>query len=97
MGETYCSHGEVRNAYKILVGKRNRKRPLRIPRRRCEDNINIDLQEINYEGVYWITLAQDKFRRILFHRMSHLLSTTHTVLQFMFNFFDFIKNDSYYT
>jgi hypothetical protein len=38
--------GEKRNAYRILVGKPERKRPLRRPRRRWVDNIKIDLREI---------------------------------------------------
>jgi hypothetical protein len=38
--------GEKRNAYRILVGKPEEKRPLGIPRRRCVDNIKIDLREI---------------------------------------------------
>jgi hypothetical protein len=38
--------GEKRNAYKILVGKPEGKRPLGRPRRRWEDNIRIDLREI---------------------------------------------------
>jgi hypothetical protein len=39
--------GVIRNAYKILIGKPERKRPLRTPRRR-------------WEGVDWIHLAQDR-------------------------------------
>jgi hypothetical protein len=42
---------DTRNAYSILVGKPERKRPLGRPRRRCEDNINMDLREIGWEGV----------------------------------------------
>jgi hypothetical protein len=42
--------GEMRNAYKILVGKPARKRPLRRPRCRWEDNIKIDLREIGFGG-----------------------------------------------
>jgi hypothetical protein len=38
--------GEKRNAYRILVGKPEGKRTLRIPRRRWEDNIKMDLREI---------------------------------------------------
>jgi hypothetical protein len=37
--------GEKRNAYRILVGKPEGKRPLGRPRRRCVDNIKIDLKE----------------------------------------------------
>jgi hypothetical protein len=38
--------GKMRNAYKILVGMPEGKRPLRGPRRRWEDNIKMDLWEI---------------------------------------------------
>jgi hypothetical protein len=38
--------GEKRNAYRILVGKPEVKRPLGIPRRRWVDNIKMDLREI---------------------------------------------------
>jgi hypothetical protein len=38
--------GEKRNAYRLLVGKPERKRPLRRPRRRWVDNIRIDLGEL---------------------------------------------------
>jgi hypothetical protein len=43
-------HGEI-NAYKILVGKPERKRPLGRRRSRWEDNIRKDLREIEWEGV----------------------------------------------
>jgi hypothetical protein len=48
--------GEKRNAYRILVGKPEGKRPLRRPRRRWVDNIKMDLREIGWDGVYWIGL-----------------------------------------
>jgi hypothetical protein len=48
------------NAYSILVGKSERKRPLGRPRRRWEDNIRMALTEIVWEGVDWIHLAQDR-------------------------------------
>jgi hypothetical protein len=51
--------GEMRNVYKIFVGKPE-KRPLGKPRRRWEDNIGMDLREIRWEGVYWSHLAQDR-------------------------------------
>jgi hypothetical protein len=41
----------LRNAYKILVGKHERKRPLGKPRHRREDNIKIDSQEFGYKDV----------------------------------------------
>jgi hypothetical protein len=43
--------GEKRNAYKILIGKLEGKRPRRRPRRRWEDNIKLDLREIGVWGV----------------------------------------------
>jgi hypothetical protein len=45
-----------------LVGKREGKRPLRRPRRRCGDNIKRHLQEVRCEGMYWNVLAQDRDR-----------------------------------
>jgi hypothetical protein len=60
-GHVACM-GEIRNTYNILVGKPEGKRPLRRPRRRWEDNINIrmDLRETVWEGVDWIHQAQDR-------------------------------------
>jgi hypothetical protein len=49
--------GETRNAYRILVGKPEGKRPLGRPRRRWVDNIKIDLRVIEWDGVDWIDLA----------------------------------------
>jgi hypothetical protein len=42
------------------VGKPEVKRPLGRPRRRWVDNIKIDLREIEWDGVEWIELAQDR-------------------------------------
>jgi hypothetical protein len=52
---------EIRNAYKILVGKPEGKRPLGRPRRRWEDIMKIDLREIDLDGVNWINLAHDRY------------------------------------
>jgi hypothetical protein len=52
--------GEKRNAYRLLVGKPEGKRPLGRPRRRWVDNIKMDLLEIGWGGVDWIGLAQDR-------------------------------------
>jgi hypothetical protein len=46
--------GEKRNAYRILVGKPDGKRPLRRLSRRWVDNINMDLRVIGWVGVEWI-------------------------------------------
>ena len=48
--------------YRVLVGKPEGKRPLRRPRRRWEDNIKIDLQEVGCGGMDWIELADDRDR-----------------------------------
>ena len=42
------------------MGKPEGKRPLGRPRRRWEDNIETDLQEVRYGGTDWIDLAQDR-------------------------------------
>jgi hypothetical protein len=52
--------GEKRNAYRILVGKPEGKRPLGRPRCRCVDNIKTDLREIGWDGVDWIDMAKDR-------------------------------------
>jgi hypothetical protein len=52
--------GEKRNAYRILVGKPEGKRPLGRPRRRWVDNIKMDLREIEWDGLDWIDLSQDR-------------------------------------
>jgi hypothetical protein len=52
--------GEKRNAYRLLVGKPEEKRPLGRPRRRWVDNIEMDLLEIGWGGVDQIGLAQDR-------------------------------------
>jgi hypothetical protein len=46
MGRACSTHGEKTNAYRILVGKPEGKRPLRRPRLRWEDEIKMDLREI---------------------------------------------------
>jgi hypothetical protein len=51
-----------RNPYRILVGKPEGKRPLRRPRRRWVDNIKMDFREIEWDGMDWIDLVQDRDR-----------------------------------
>jgi hypothetical protein len=56
-----CStDGKMKNAYSILVGKYERKRPLGRPRHRWEDNTRMDLREVGWEGVDWMDVAQDR-------------------------------------
>ena len=52
---------EVRNAFKILIGKPTGKRPLGRPRHRWEDNIRMDLEEIGINAGNWVGSAQDRY------------------------------------
>jgi hypothetical protein len=48
--------------YRVMVEKVEGKRPLGKPRLRWQDNIKVDLQEVGFEGVDWINLAEDRDR-----------------------------------
>ena len=64
--------GEVR-LYRVLAGKSEGKKPLGRPRRRWEDNIKMDLQEVGCGGMDWIELAQDMDRwRVLVNAVMNL-------------------------
>ena len=52
--------GQGRRVYRVLVGKPEGKRPLGRPRRRWEDNIKTDLQEVGGSRGDWMELAQDR-------------------------------------
>jgi hypothetical protein len=52
--------GEERGVHRVLVGKPEGKRPLGRPRRREEDNIKMDLQEVGGSCGDWMELARDK-------------------------------------
>jgi hypothetical protein len=54
--------GEGRGVYRVLVSKPEGKRPMGRPRRRWEDNIKADLQEVGCGGMDWNELAQDRDR-----------------------------------
>jgi hypothetical protein len=49
MGGACSAHGEIRNSYKVLVGKHEGRRPLGRPRRKWEDNIR--------EMVFWVWIG----------------------------------------
>jgi hypothetical protein len=51
-----------RVVHRVLVGKREGKRPLGRPRRRWEDNIKLNLQEVGGNHRNWMQLAQDRDR-----------------------------------
>jgi hypothetical protein len=63
MGRACSTNGAKRNAYRILVGNPEGKRPLGRPKRRWVDNIKMDLREIRWDGEDWIDLAQDRDQR----------------------------------
>ena len=52
--------GHVASAFRILTGIPTGKRPLRKPRRRWEDNIKMDLEEIGINAGNWVDSAQDR-------------------------------------
>ena len=64
--------GKGRGVQRVLVGKLEGKRPLGRPRRRCEDNIKMDLREVGGVGD-WMELAQDRdIWRALVNTMMYL-------------------------
>jgi len=50
----------MRGAQSFVVGRSEEKRPLGRPRRRCENNIKMDLQEVGWGSTDWIAVAQDR-------------------------------------
>ena len=54
--------GEVKGVYRVLVEKPEGKRPLGRPRRRWENNIKMDLQEVGGGCGDWMELDQDRDR-----------------------------------
>jgi hypothetical protein len=55
----YNGNGEKRNVYRLLVGEREGKRPLRTSRHGCVDDIKLALVRLGWSGVNWIGMAQD--------------------------------------
>jgi len=62
MGGACSAYGEGRGVEKVLVGKFESKGPLERPKRRWDDNIKMDLQEVGCGVMDWIELAQDRDR-----------------------------------
>ena len=64
---------EGRSAFKILTGKRTGKRPLGRPRRRSEDNIRMNLEEIGINAGIWVDSAQDRnyWRALVYAALSN--------------------------
>jgi hypothetical protein len=54
-GHVACMGGK--GAYRILVGRREGRRPLGRPRRRWEDNIKMVLQEVGWDGMTWLKIG----------------------------------------
>ena len=52
---------QFKNAYRVLVGKPESKRPLRRPTRRCENNIKMDLRDVGCDPVDRIDVTQDLY------------------------------------
>jgi hypothetical protein len=62
MGGACSADGAERGVCRVLVGKPERKTPLGRPRRRWEDDIGMDLQEVRCGDMDWIGLAQNRDR-----------------------------------
>jgi hypothetical protein len=62
MGGAFSADRDERCVYRVLVGKPEGKRPLGRPRRRWEDNIKMDIQEVGCGVMDWIGPAQDRDR-----------------------------------
>jgi len=67
LAEHVARMGERRDVYSVLVGKPKGKRPLGRPKRRWEDNIKMDLQEMGCGSMDWIEVAQvrDSWRALV--------------------------------
>jgi hypothetical protein len=59
MGRASSTNGKTMNAYRIMVGKPDGKRPLGRPRRSWVNNIKMNLREVGWDGMDWIDLAHD--------------------------------------
>ena len=62
MGGACGAYGAGERVYRVLVGKPEGKRPLGRPRRRWEDDVKMDLQEVGGGFGDWMDLTQDRDR-----------------------------------
>jgi hypothetical protein len=62
MSEACSAYGERKDVYRVLMGKPEDNRPLGRTRRRWEDSIKMDLQEVGCGAMDWIELRQDRER-----------------------------------
>ena len=53
---------EKKSAHRVLVGKPEGKRPLEGPKHRRKDNVTMGLQKVEWKGMEWLYLAQDRNR-----------------------------------
>jgi hypothetical protein len=60
MGRECSTHGARKNTYRVLVGKPEGKRSLGRHKHMWEYNIKMDLTEVEWGGVNWIDVAQDR-------------------------------------
>jgi hypothetical protein len=60
MGRACVTYSGKRNIYRILVGKSEGTRPLVEPRHKWEDNIKMYVKEIDWDGMDWINMVQDR-------------------------------------
>ena len=60
MGGSCRASWERRGVYRVLMGKHEGKRPVWRPRRRREDNIKMDLEEVGCGSMDWIDMAQNR-------------------------------------
>jgi hypothetical protein len=83
--------GETRNAYKVLVGKTEGKRPLGGLRHKWEKNIRMDLRKIAYVGVDCIQLAQNRVQWLAF-----VNTVMHSSRRILLHVIGYINSDTYF-
>jgi hypothetical protein len=73
MGVSCSAYGEKRGIFRVLVGKPEERKPLGIPKHRCEDKFKMNIQEVGCGRMDWIELAEDRDRwRVLVNAVMKL-------------------------